>query len=117
MPQEKLSLLKSRKLSRKAMPKGELMALHQDNVCGALIRCAVEFFAILPRQDSIRLIAKLDLLDSATGHFQAVPVVECIIKKTTLKQVNLGRLDPSDFIESLDHKMRFMKTKGFQKLA
>ena len=117
MPQEKLTLLKSRKLSRKAMPKGELMALHQDNVCGAIVRCAVEFFAILPRQDSLRVIAKLDLLDSATGHTQTEPIVECTITRSTLEKVNLGRLDPSDFIESLEHRMRFMKTKGFQKLA
>lgn len=116
MPQEKLSLLKTRKLSRKAMPKGELMSLHQDNVCGAVIRCAVEFFAIIPKRDAVEVRAILELLDTATGHVEAEPVVIARITRSLLDNVNLGRLDPSDFIESINHQMRFLKTKGFQRL-
>jgi hypothetical protein len=115
LPQEKLSLLKTRKLSRKAMPKGELMALHQANVCGAVLRCASEFFGILPH-DTVEVHALLDLLDPANGHVDTETVIRCSISRDALKAVNLMRADPVAVLVSFDHDMRFMKTKGFQKL-
>lgn len=115
MPQEKLTLLKSGKLSRKAMPKGELMSLHQDNVCGSAIRCAVEFFAIVPHA-AVDVRVLLDMLDPASGHIRTEPIIVCTIQRDALAKVNLGRLDPSVFVERQDHRMKFMATKGFQKL-
>lgn len=71
---------------------------------------------MIPKRDAVEVRAILELLDTATGHVEAEPVVIARITRSLLDNVNLGRLDPSDFIESINHQMRFLKTKGFQRL-
>lgn len=113
IPREVKSLLQSGKLSVKQMPRGQFHELHQDYVCGCVLRVARELFAILPEQMLI-VTATDALLDNRTGHLQEKPILSVLIPRNTLESLNFDRIDPSDSIKNFVHQMTFKKTTGFE---
>lgn len=74
IPTEIKSLLKSGKLSTKAMPAGRFNELHEDCVCSCALRVGRELLAILP--DDLVIITALDnVLNSSTGHLEEQPIL------------------------------------------
>ena len=115
IPNETKTLLKSGRLSVKKMTKTKFYELYQDYVCGAVLRIARELFALLP-VNMVIVTAQGELLNTKTGHLEEQPIVSVAIPKETLNRLNFDMLDPSDSMDNFLHKMKFLKTKGFQKV-
>ncbi len=76
------SLLKSGKLSTKAMPAGRFNELHQDYVCNCALRIGRELLAILP--DDLVIVTTLDnVLNSTTGHMEEQPILSVAFSRPT----------------------------------
>ena len=113
IPSETKTLLKSGKLSVKKIAKTNFYELYQDYVCGGVLRIARELFALLPIEMVI-VTAVGELLNTKSGHMEKQPILSAAIPRETLKRLNFDMLDPSDSMNNFIHKMKFMKTKGFQ---
>jgi len=113
IPNETKTLLKSGKLSVKKTTKTKFYELYQDYVCGAVLRVARELFALLPIEMAI-VTAVGELLNTKTGHMEEQPILSVAIPRQTLSKLNFDMLDPSDSLDNFLHRMKFLKTKGFQ---
>ncbi|MBF8726835.1 hypothetical protein IR008_12085 [Pseudomonas putida] len=116
IPSEIKSLLKSGKLSTKAMPVGRFNELHQDYVCSCALRVARELLAILP--DDLVIVTALDsVLNSSTGHVEELPILSVAFSRITLNSLNLHAIDPSNAMKNFVYSMSFKKTQGFAAVA
>jgi len=113
IPDEVYSQLQSGRLSVKKMPKGRFNELHQDYVCSCVLRVANEVFAILP-DETVIVTATDEILNSATGHKEELPIVSACVSNKTFSSLNLSRIDPSDSFGNFLHNMDFKKTVGFK---
>ena len=113
IPSEKKTLLASGKLSVKKMTKSAFYELYQDYVCSITLRIAREIFALLPAH-MIILTAEGEQLNTKTGYIETQPIVSVAIPRETLNSLNLSMLDPSDSMDNFIHRMKLLKTKGFQ---
>ena len=112
IPKEIKSLLKSGKLSTKAMPVGRFNDLHQDYVCSCALRVGLELLAILP--DEIVIVTANDkVLNGSTGHLEELPILSVAFSRLTLGSLNLEAIDPSDAMKNFVHNMSFKKGGGF----
>ena len=116
IPTEIKSLLKSGKLSTKAMPVGRFNELHQDYVCSCALRVGRELLAILP--DDLVIVTALDnVLNSSTGHMEEQPILSVAFSRSTVDGLNLETIDPSDAMKNFVHNMSFKKGAGFSAVA
>lgn len=116
IPTEIKSLLKSGKLSTKAMPAGRFNELHQDYVCSCALRVGRELLAILP--DDLVIVTALDnVLNSSTGHMEEQPVLSVAFSRPTVDGLILETIDPSDAMKNFVHNMSFKKGAGFSAVA
>jgi len=116
IPSEIKSLLKSGKLSTKAMPAGRFNELHQDYVCSCALRVGRELLAILP--DELVIVTAMDkVLNSSTGHKEDQPILSVAFSRTTVGCLNLEAIDPSDAINNFVHNMNFKKNSGFSAVS
>jgi hypothetical protein len=116
IPSEVKSLLKSGKLSTKAMPVGRFNELHQDYVCSCALRVGRELLAILP--DDLVIVTAMDnVLNGSTGHMQDLPILSVAFSRSTIEGLNLDSIDPSDAMKNFVHNMSFKKGAGFSAVA
>jgi hypothetical protein len=116
IPTEIKSLLKSGKLSTKAMPTGRFNELHQDYVCSCALRVGQELLAILP--DDLVIVTALDnVLNSSTGHVEEQPILSVAFSRSTVDGLNLETIDPSEAMKNFVHNMSFKKGVGFSAVA
>ena len=113
VPSEVKTLLKSGRLSVKKMPKTKFYEIHQDYVCGCVLRVARELFALLPIE-MVTVNAVATLLNTRTGYLEEQPILSVAIPRRTLETLNFEMLDPSDSMGNFVHRMAFQKTKGFR---
>lgn len=113
VPKEQKTLLKSGKLSVKAMPISKFYEIYQDYVCSAVLRVARETFALIPCQ-TVLVTALSNMLNSATGHIEQTPILSVLIPKETAEMMKFDTIDPSDAMNNFIHRMSFLKTKGFK---
>ena len=112
IPSEIKSLLKSGKLSTKAMPAGRFNELHQDYVCSCALRVGRELLAILP-DDLVVVTAMDNVLNSSTGHMEDQPILSVAFSRATVDGLNLDAIDPSEAMKNFVHNMSFKKSGGF----
>lgn len=116
IPTEVKSLLKSGKLSTKAMPTGRFNELHQDYVCSCALRVGRELLAILP--DDLVIVTAIDnVLNSSTGHMEDQPILSVAFSRATVENLNLEAIDPSDAMKNFVHSMSFKKGAGFSAVS
>jgi hypothetical protein len=113
IPSETKRLLKSGQLSVKRMPKTRFYELYQDYICGCVLRVAREVLALLPVQMVI-VNALGSLLNTQTGYVEEQPILSVAIPRSTVERLNFNMLDTSDAMKNFVHRMKFMKTKGFE---
>jgi len=116
IPREAKCLLQSGKLSVKQVPAGRFNELHQDYVCGCVLRLAREVFALLP-VNTVIVSAKDEVLDARTGHLVDSPLLSVLFVRKTLAALNMDSIDPSDSMQNFVHVMNFKKTAGFQAVS
>ncbi|WP_247258187.1 hypothetical protein [Pseudomonas moorei] len=113
IPAEVKSLLQSGKLSTKKMPAGKYNELLQDYVCSCVLRVGRELLSMLP-DDLVIVTAVDDVLNSATGHIEELPILSVAVSRRTLESLNMDSIDPSDSMKNFVHNASFKKTTGFQ---
>ncbi len=113
VPKEIKTLLRSGKLSVKAMPKTAFYELYQDYICNCALRVAREILALLP----VRIVivsAMGNLLNTRTGYMEEQPILSVAIPRETMAGLNLEMIDPSDAMDNfLDHS-DLKRTSGFR---
>lgn len=113
VPKDILSLTKTGKLSRKAMPKTQYYELVQDYVCSCSIRIARDIMALLP-VDKVVVHAVDDLLNTATGISEEVTLLSVVFDREGLSRLNFELIDPSDALQNFQHNMKYLKTAGLK---
>lgn len=113
VPQIQLTLTKTGKLSEKEMSKTAYYDIMQDYVCSCAIRLAREMFAALP-VETVTVHAVDLMLDTTTGHDTEETILSVCFERNRFLDINFERIDPSDFIGTFTHNMRFAKTTGFK---
>lgn len=113
IPQEVKTLTKTGKLSISKMPVTRYHSLEQDYVCSTIFRIARDMFALLPIE---RLIVHATdyQMNKAIGRVELVTIVSVKIERQVLDTLNLEAIDPSEALKNFEHRMNFLKTKGFQ---
>jgi len=115
VPKVSMSLTSTGKLSKKSLSKTRFFDYMQDYVCSSSIRLAREIFAILPVK--YVLVHAVDkVLDSATGYETVQTVLSVRFERSGFEQINFNAIDASDFVETFENNMKFMKTSGFKKV-
>lgn len=115
VPTESKNLLKSGKLSIKKMPRGKFNEIYQDYVCSCVLRVANELFSIIP--DALVIVTAVDeLLNTQTGHLEEASILSAAISRTTINNLNLDTIAPSDSMNNFINNMSFKKTLGFEKI-
>ncbi|RYY28427.1 MAG: hypothetical protein EOP62_04335 [Sphingomonadales bacterium] len=113
MPEESVSLLKSGKASFKALPAGKRYEMHRDALCSAAMRVALEFLSTLPIE-AVEVVMLTDILDRATGHIDAKPVLYLRVAEQAVRTLNLSRTDAAALVERLGGHMDWSKRDGFR---
>lgn len=113
VPVESITMRDNGTLKEKALTKTEYYSLMQDYVCSTAIRLARELFAALPVEEVI-VHAVDDIVNTATGNDEECTLMSVRFLRTGFLEINFDRIDPSDFVTSFEHNMKFLKTKGFQ---
>ncbi|OYU37305.1 hypothetical protein [Novosphingobium sp. PASSN1] len=113
IPEESASLLKSGKASFKAIPLGKRHELHRDALCSAAVRVALEFLTVLPL-DFVEVLMLTDILDRATGHINAAPVLHLSLSEQAASTINFERADGFALVERLGGHMDWTKREGFR---
>ena len=113
IPQEEKSLTSKGNLSIKKMSKTKMYDIYQDYVCSCAIRIGREFFALLP-VDYVLVHVEGDFLDTATGKEYEETILSVKFPREDFLNINFDRIDCSDCVSSFPHRMKFLKTKGFQ---
>lgn len=111
IPDVEKSQLKSGKLSTKKMTKSRFYQIHQDYVCGVVLRVSNELLGLLP-VPAVVVTAIDDLLNTSTGHIETQPILSVAVPRQTMERLNLEAVDPSDAMTNFVHNMKFQKTKG-----
>jgi hypothetical protein len=116
IPTREKRLTQAGKLSEKDMPRSRVFELYQDLAVGAALRVARETTALLPIQRMLVHVTT-ELLNGASGHIEEQPILSVAVPSETLARLNFQSLDPSDSLANFKHRMKFVKTKGFQPIA
>lgn len=116
IPDYELKQTSTGKLSKKGMPKTRFNELYQDHICSASIRLAREVFAYLPIEYA-RVNAMAKMVNSKNGHQEDQPILSVIFTPSTIKSLNLNKIDPSDSMQNFLYEMDFNKTKGFSSVT
>lgn len=115
IPEISMSLTKTGALSKKNLTKTLYYDYTQDYVCSCAIRLARELFAILPVQNVI-VHAVDNIVNTSTGNEEDCTILSVNFNRTGMENINYERIDASDFVESFEHNMKFMKTSGFKQV-
>lgn len=115
MPEENITLLKSGKASIKPIAIGKRHEMHRDAICSAAIRVAVECLSVLPL-DEVEVLMLTDILDRATGHIAAAPVLHLRVAAQALEKLNLQMADAAALVERLSGHMDWIKRDDFRSI-
>lgn len=113
VPRSSRSLTKTGKLTERPLSKTAYYDITQDYVCSCAIRLAREIFALLPVQTVI-VHADDKVLNTATGRDEIRTILSVRFLRDGFADIDFERIDPSDFLETFEHHMRFRKTAGFE---
>jgi hypothetical protein len=112
VPAEQKALTARGKVSTKKFPEAKRMEVYEDYVCGAALRIARELIAVTPLA-SVLVHVDAQLLNTASGHFEPSTIVSVLCPREKLESVDWDRVDASDLVGSLLHRMKMKRGKGF----
>jgi hypothetical protein len=119
IPSEVKSLTASEKLSVKPMSKTRFHEVYQDYICGCVLRVAREVFAILP-VNILLITALADMPDKITSGTREQPVLSAAVTRTSLRELFLDEVNPSDAITKFTFRSNFKasrKSGAFQSIV
>lgn len=113
IPSISLSLTKTGMLSKKVLSKTQRFDCLQDYVCSCAVRVARELFSIIPISTAV--VHAVDyVVNTATEKEEECTILSVRFNRESFLSTDFDRIDPSDFVESNDHNMKFLKTMGFK---
>ena len=115
VPDEIHSLTSGGKLAIKKMPKARYWEVYQDHVCSCALRVARELFALLPIDIALVNVHGM-ALNKATGHEELQVLLSVGFSRATVERLNFDAIDPSEAMQSFNHRMEFSKTAGFKRV-
>lgn len=110
IPTQTKTLTSTGKVSVKPMPKARFHEIHEDYVCGCMLRVAREAFAIVPI-DTLLMTASTDILDAAQGPIPPQPVFSAILSRAIVTDPDFGSLNPSEAMDNLLHRGDFKASR------
>ncbi|EEP7761549.1 hypothetical protein HCK34_004812, partial [Salmonella enterica] len=78
-----------------------------------VLRVARELLNLLP-DDMVIVTAVDELLNTATGYPEELPILSVAVTRQVLDRLNMDAIDPSDSMNNFVHNMNFKKTTGFR---
>ena len=115
VPLFSMGMTKTGKLSKKDLSKTAYYDYTQDYVCSCAIRLARELFAIIP-VNHVKVHAVDTIINTTTGFEEDSTILSVDFSRQGFENINFENIDPSDFLETFEHNMKFMKTTGFRKI-
>jgi hypothetical protein len=112
MPTDTKSMLRTGKVSVKKKSAANLNELYQAHCCSCLLRAARELFAALPF-DYVYANGSTELLNPRTGHQELAVIVSVRIPRATFETLDFESVDPVEVMRNFEHRMRFVKARGF----
>ena len=112
LPEELYALTPTGKLSRRKISDSFKNELLQDMLCSAIIRLAREAFAILPISQ-VYIHVKQIKVNEGTGLYEQIYILSVKLERAWIEYIELEKIDPSQAIQHMPHRMNFKKTKGF----
>lgn len=110
IPSEAKMLTSTGKLTVKPMSKGRFHEIYQDYLCGCVLRVAREILALLP-VEIVLVNAFADWTEPSTGRTSEQAVLSVVMPRTAMADLNFDALDPSDTIESFQHRGHLKATR------
>lgn len=112
VPEQQKSLTAANKVSSKNMPVARRMEIYQDYVCGAALRAGREIMAVTP-VEAVLVHVQANVLITATGREELRDILSVICTREAFARINWDKVDASDLVESLTHRMKVTRGKGF----
>jgi hypothetical protein len=113
VPAEQKTLTARGAVSSKKLPAARRTEIYQDYVCGAALRAGREILAVTPL-DSVLVHVETILLDTSTGRRVPRPILSVSCSRAAFRGVNWDKVDASDLVETLVHRMKLTRGKGFK---
>jgi hypothetical protein len=110
IPSETKTLTTTGKLSVKPTPRARFHELYQDYICSGILRVAREVFALLPVNHAI-ITASVPVFHPTSGETGVKPVLSVLVQRSSVRDFNWEKIDPSDAIELLVHRGDFKASR------
>ena len=109
VPEEKMSLTKTGKLSSRKMAQKDRLKLYSDLCIGLTLRLIHEAFRVIHSVDTVELYGLTEQVNPANGHPDNITCLHIKISKKDFEQLNLDSLDPISAFTSLNGKFACSK--------
>jgi hypothetical protein len=109
VPEEKVSLTKTGKLSSRKMAQKDRFKLYSDICTGLTLRLIHETFRVIHSVDTVELHGLTEQVNPANGHPENITSLYIKISKQDFEQLNLDSLDPASAFTSLNGKFACSK--------
>ncbi len=116
IPQDRLSLTSTGKLTKRSFPVSKRNELYQDYICSVVLRVARDIYSIYSKEKFI-VNAVDDLVNQATGHLEEQCLLSVLFVGETISMINFQNVDASSCIKNFKHNMRFSKLKGMEAVS
>jgi len=109
VPEEKMSLTKTGKLSARKMAQKDRFKLYSDTCTGLTLRLIHETFRVIHSVNIVELHGLTEQVNSANGHLENITSLHIKVSKQDFEQLNLDSLDPTSAFTSLNGKFACSK--------
>ncbi|MGP1374562.1 MAG: DUF4236 domain-containing protein [Almyronema sp.] len=109
VPEEKMSLTKTGKLSSRKMAQKDRFKLYSDICTGLTLRLIHETFRVIHSVDIVELHGLTEQVNPANGHPENITSLYIKISKQDFEHLNLDFLDPTSAFASLNGKFACSK--------
>lgn len=105
VPEEKMSLTKTGKLSTKKMAQKDRFKLYSNICTGLAMRLIYETFRVVHSVNTVELFGLTEKINPSNGYAENITSLHINILRQDFEQLNLDTLDPTSAFKSLNGKL------------
>ena len=109
VPEEKMSLTKTGKLSARKMAQKDRFKIYSDICTGLTLRLIHETFRVIHSVNTVELHGLTEQVNTANGHPENITSLHIRISRQDFEQLNLDSLDPTSALTSSNGKFACSK--------
>jgi hypothetical protein len=109
VPEEKMSLTKTGKLSSRKMAQKDRFKLYSDICTGLTMRLIHEAFRVIHSVNTVEICGLTEQVNPANGHPENITSLHIKISKQDFEQLDLDSLDPTSAFTNLNGKFACSK--------